>query len=516
MKELSFGKRRIVLDGKGGVRSGLAEFFANLTGRKYFVLLVVGIIAAFSIYGASKIIIDNVMIEYFKNDTDIFKSDKFIREKFGGSKIVSVVVEADSTEMLLHPDSLGAVDDLGRYLERQVGEVGKVMGFTDLVKRINQVFNTGESPEGLTAAAAPADSGEFGFGSFDDFDAGSEVFDSDQFGFGDFGFGTFDDTDTAAADGAVVEAGSVFGSRVYTLDEIAALLDKAASSGADRSITGDKLVGEFKRLVNFEGAAYYEIPRDPARYGKQSPEELSRLVSNYLVLLAGNIDDYANDPLEPTSIKTTVQMRTTGQADTDRGVAEINNFVKANFPAGVRVIVGGSAMVEGSTNTLVVQSQLTSVIFSIIAMFIIMTISYRSAAAGVISTIPLSILILINFAAMGFLGIKLNLATAMISSISIGVGIDYTIHFIEAYKREYRLSEGKGDFIKRAYYVSGAAIIVDALSVGLGFAVLLLSHFNMLMEFGLLVALAMIISALSGLIIVPALLSIFKPKFIEE
>jgi predicted RND superfamily exporter protein len=104
----------------------------------------------------------------------------------------------------------------------------------------------------------------------------------------------------------------------------------------------------------------------------------------------------------------------------------------------------------------------------------------------------------------------------MISSVSIGVGIDYTIHFIEAYKHEYRLSGGEGDFLKRAYYVSGTAILVDTLSVGLGFAVLWFSNFVMLQDFGLLVCLAMIISALSGLVIVPALLGFFKPKFIRE
>jgi predicted RND superfamily exporter protein len=117
---------------------------------------------------------------------------------------------------------------------------------------------------------------------------------------------------------------------------------------------------------------------------------------------------------------------------------------------------------------------------------------------------------------MGYLRIKLNLATAMISSVSIGVGIDYTIHFIEAYKREYKRSGGVGDFLKQAYYVSGTAIIVDTLSVGLGFAVLWFSNFIMLRDFGLLVCLAMMISALSGLIIVPALLGAFKPKFISQ
>jgi predicted RND superfamily exporter protein len=486
--------------GGGGLRDRVARFFTAISLRRGAVLCVVAAVAFLSIYGTSKIVIDNVMVEYFKSGTDIYRSDQFIREKFGGSKILNVVVEADDPEILLHPDSLGALDSLGRYLEHRVSEVGNVMGFTDLIKRINQVLNVGASPRGLDPVAGAPEPLAFW-----DADAGEES----SAGEGDYGWEEDDGWEEDYGGGAEED-------RVYSIGEIARLLNLAAGAGMDRSISAEELVKEFHRLVNYEGYSYYEIPRDPRRYGKTTGEELSLLISSYLFLLSGDISSYANNALEPTSIKTTVQLRTTGQEDTDRGTQAIRRFVEANFPKNVKVIVGGSALVEGATNTLVVQSQLISVIFSIIAMFVIMTVSYRSLAAGGIAIIPLSILILANFAAMGFLHIKLNLATAMISSVSIGVGIDYTIHFIEAYKHEYRISGGRGDFLKRAYYVSGTAILVDTLSVGLGFAVLWFSNFVMLQDFGLLICLAMMISALSGLIIVPALLGIFKPKFIRE
>jgi predicted RND superfamily exporter protein len=507
--------REIRLGGSGRdgiVRNKIALFFTAVEGRRGLVLCAVAAAALLSVYGASKVVIDNVMVEYFKSSSDIYQSDKFIREKFGGSKIISVVLEAEMPEILLHPDSLGALDDLGRYLERRVPEVGNVMGFTDLVKRINQVLNAGESPEGIAPApAAPAPLSFWDFDSGDWEDDGWEDEES-----GDWEDGGWEDGGFAGEEPEPLPEAGGPPDRVYSIGEIAGLLDLASKAGAERDLSAGELVEEFQRLVNYEGYSYYEIPRDPRRYGKTTKEELSRLVSNYLLLLSGNISDYANDPLEPTSIKTTVQMRTTGQADTNRGIREIRRFAEANFPKNIRVIVGGTALVEGATNTLVVQSQLISVIFSVIAMFIIMTAAYRSFAAGAVAAVPLSILILGNFAAMGFLNIKLNLATAMISSVSIGVGIDYTIHFIEAYKHEYRLSGGAGDFLRRAYYISGTAILVDTLSVGLGFAVLWLSNFIMLRDFGLLVCLAMMISALSGLIIVPALLGLFKPKFIRE
>jgi predicted RND superfamily exporter protein len=102
----------------------------------------------------------------------------------------------------------------------------------------------------------------------------------------------------------------------------------------------------------------------------------------------------------------------------------------------------------------------------------------------------------------------------MVASVSVGVGIDYTIHCLEAYKREFRASAGGGDFLRRTFISSGRAIIINAVSVGAGFAVLLFSRFTMLADLGLLIAITMFSSALVSLTILPALLGILKPKFV--
>ncbi|MDR3172184.1 MAG: MMPL family transporter [Treponema sp.] len=481
----------------------IMDFLMGLALKPYPVLIGGAILVVVSFYGGSKLVIDNVFVEYFKPNTDIVKSENFIREKFGGSKVISVVVEADSPEILLHPDSLCAMDGLSTYLLDKVPETGKVMGFTDLIKRINQVFNADESPSGIVRSAQVAVNSEASFG-FDD--AGTES--DSAFGFGGFGFDTPEEPELPEP---------LLASTPHSAPSLfipLSLLDQAETSAGDRSMDTAELVWELKRLTNYEGAAYYEIPADPARYGKRDPQELQGLVSNYLVLLSGNIDDYANDPLEPTAIRSLIQLRTVGQEDTDRAVAVIHRYVAANFPDTVRVTVGGTALVEKSTNDLVVQSVWTSMIIALVSLFLIVSAVNRSPVAGLIGVLPLSILILVNFAVMGFVGIKLNIGTSMISSLTMGIGIDYTIHFIEAYKRESQKGNQEGGFLRTVYLTSGTAILVDAVSTSLGFAVLLLSRFTMLAEFGLLVALSLLMSALVGLVLIPALLILIKPKFI--
>jgi predicted RND superfamily exporter protein len=481
-------------------RTGLSEraignFFLGITSRKKTVLLVTALVVVFSLYGVSKLIVDNVMIEYFRDETGISRSDRFIREYFGGSKEVVLVVEADTTEELLDPAVLSAVDDLSAYLTARVPAVGKVVGFTDIIKRINQVFNADEGPDGLRPIKSNEPlNDDFGFG----FDFG---FESD-----DFSTAAVSDVDLIA-ETAATEA---HGLDSYSAADLITLLDTAA--GTSSGMNGSELIRELKRLINYDGFSYYEIPADPARYGKESPAELQRLISNYLVLLSGEDSGYSNDPLEPTAIKTTIQLRTTGQQDTKAVLDIITAYIEANFPGNVRTMIGGGALQEGAVTDLIVNAQIVSVAISVLMVFIIVALSSHSVAAGIIAAVPLAIAILCNFAAMGFLGIKLNIGTALIASLAVGIGIDYTIHFIESFKREYQ--SGGTDFLRRAFSSCGKAILINAVSVGAGFSVLAFSRFKILAEFGALIALSMVITAVVSLTVIPVLLITVKPNFI--
>jgi len=211
-----------------------------------------------------------------------------------------------------------------------------------------------------------------------------------------------------------------------------------------------------------------------------------------------------------------IQLRTVGQIDTDRAIDAIHAYVNERFPKDMKVEIAGTALVEKSLNALVVQSQLVSVALSLLMVFLILSVYYRSAIAGLIGLAPLSISILTNFAVMALVGIKLNIGTAMVASIAVGIGIDYTIHYMAAYHHEYLLTGGGGSFLRRTFLTSGKAILFNAVSVGAGFAVLALSQFNILAELGILIALTMGTSALVSLTLLPVLLIMINPAFIRR
>ena len=497
-------------EGSNTLSARLADFFCVIARKKKTTLFVGFAVTAFSVMGISRLVIDNVMVEYFRKDSPIVKSDEYIRKYFGGTKNISVVVRGEKPGDVLMPDVLAAMDGLSTYLMTKVPEVGKTTGFTDLVKRINQVFNADESPDGLSrtvgAAALESDSG---------------------FGFGFAEAGSAEDG-TAAPAGALAPAEAMAEATAPaeaipagpsgSLDQLrlVTLLSEALAHGSERGMSGDELVAALAKETNYRGAAYYEIPSDPARYAKEDAEGLKALIGNYLVLLSGDLSSFADDPLEPTSVRMNVQLRTVGQKDTDRAILAIREYVAENFPERVTVEIGGNALVEISLNNLVVRSQLSSVASSLLMVFLILAFYYRSAIAGLIALTPLAISILINFGVMGYFGVKLNIGTAMVASIAVGVGIDYIIHYMAAYRHEYlRKKEGR-DFLRRTFLTSGKAIIFNAASVGAGFAVLAFSRFNMLAYFGGLVTLTMATSSLVSLTVLPVLLDVLKPAFIRK
>jgi hypothetical protein len=137
---------------------------------------------------------------------------------------------------------------------------------------------------------------------------------------------------------------------------------------------------------------------------------------------------------------------------------------------------------------------------------------FRSFKLGCYSVVPLVVPIFLNFGIMGLTGIKLNAATAVIASLAIGIGIDYSIHFLSRYRHEITMQGSVEKAIERSLHTSGRAILYNALAVAAGFLVLVPSNFVIISQLGILVALVMITTSLASLTLLPAILKVFPPR----
>ncbi|UYO98847.1 MMPL family transporter [Oceanotoga sp. DSM 15011] len=180
------------------------------------------------------------------------------------------------------------------------------------------------------------------------------------------------------------------------------------------------------------------------------------------------------------------------------------------------VRITGIPILANEVNDMIFDNQTKSMILAYLFVFIIFSIQMRSIFVGLLSLIPISLTILSNFGIMGMTGISLNAATVTIASITIGAGIDYTIHYLTRFKIEYANLGDKFQAAVKTSATSGKAIIINSLAVVLGFATFIFSDIGMLRQFGILTASAMIIAPILTLTIFPMVMTLLSDKILGK
>jgi hypothetical protein len=194
----------------------------------------------------------------------------------------------------------------------------------------------------------------------------------------------------------------------------------------------------------------------------------------------------------------------------------INNKINELKKDDKSIKTGGFSLILTETGKIMIKGQVSSMIAAFISIFIIISLLFKSIKAGVLGVIPLFISITILFGFMGLSGMKINIASAMLSSILIGIGIDYTVHFLWRYKSE--LKRNKYNYQKavtKTIETTGRGIIFNALSVMIGFIALMTSDFVPIIQFGYLVVFSVFTCLVGSIILVPSICLIYKPKFLE-
>ena len=202
----------------------------------------------------------------------------------------------------------------------------------------------------------------------------------------------------------------------------------------------------------------------------------------------------------------TFQLKSDNSKAINSAIAIIDTFEDDFAKNGVSLKYAGSGYKGLVFTDLILEGQIMSLILSLIIVIVLLSFMFKKFVVGLIGAVPIIITALISFGTMGFLNIPLNTTTALLSSIAIGIGIDYAVHLIEQYRTN---AEKTGDKIltaKKTMAHSGRAIIFNAIVVIAGFMVLLFSVFPPNRELGALVSLNMFTSLVGTLTIMLVLL----------
>ena len=190
----------------------------------------------------------------------------------------------------------------------------------------------------------------------------------------------------------------------------------------------------------------------------------------------------------------------------------MDKYIKENSTEDCQISITGMPSVYVRMSESLLSSQASSLIIAILLVLVIVGLMLKSFSKGVYATIPIIVTIIILFGFMGFTGIALDIATVLVASVALGIGIDYSIHVITHFNHSLEETGDINKALEDTIMISGKAIVINVISVASGFLVLLFSQMVPLQNFGLLVALSMVGSGLGALTLLPVILVLTNKK----
>jgi predicted RND superfamily exporter protein len=273
--------------------------------------------------------------------------------------------------------------------------------------------------------------------------------------------------------------------------------------GVSQATSVADVVRELNRALNMGEDEYYTIP------------ETRQAVAQELLLFTlqggSSVDSLVSFNFDKAIVSARVESVSSEQLR--RTIRRLEEYVQANYPSDGDLQV----KVVGIPNVMLVladrfrDSQIYSLAISIVTCGIIVSVLMGSWLAGIVSILPLILTVAVNFGVMGYGGVPLDAVTTMIASIAVGIGIDYSIHYVSRYLLEIEAGRDQSLAIAITSSTAGRGIFFNALTLIVGFAMLAFSHFRAIDVFGYLIALTMLTSSLSSLTIVPAILRLLPP-----
>jgi len=264
---------------------------------------------------------------------------------------------------------------------------------------------------------------------------------------------------------------------------------------------------QMNRALNEDQREAYQLPND------------ADLVAQYFLLYSASGDptDFEEQvDYDYRLANVRVRMDTGVYTDEKVVVEAMQEYITRDFNApGITANLSGRVNVDYHWIKRLGANHFTSVAVAMFLVWLMASLSLRSAVAGTITVIPVAMSILLIYAVMGFGGIWLAIGTSMFAAIAIGLGVDFSVHTIERLQVLIR-EQGRSfdEAIVDLYPGTGRALLFNFAALVLGFGVLTTSEVVPLIRFGSLVAVGVSASFLASMTVLPALIKAIRPAFL--
>ena len=367
------------------------------TAKPKFLLGIALGLLVLAIVGISQIRVNNNMVKWFKEKSEIRQADKIMNENLGGTSLGYLVAQTNTPEGMKEPENLKYLEGVQKDLEK-VEVVGKTTGLTDLIKRMHRVINQ-DKPE------------------------------------------------------------------------------------------------------------FEKIPED------------RKVIAQYLFMFGmatkpSTLDNLVDYPYQQANLM--VQLKTWDAQAMQKVIDRVDDYQKS-FPNGnLKFKPAGIAYFNLVWNNEVLFDMVKVFILALILVYLILSFNFRSFKWGLLSYFPLIFTIVLIYGVVGFIGKDFDMPISVLSTLSLGMAVDFAIHFIKRFKQRYETEKDLQKALIWTVERPGKGILRNALLFSLAFSVMIFASLTPYITVGIFIASLMMISAFLTLIYLPAFIVLFRRFLILE
>jgi len=508
LENFGLKKREDAAEGEAehhGVMSRMLAWVGGVTYRRAgLIMVVVGLVTAVAAYGISKIEINDNPVKWFEKSHPIRVADKKLNEHFAGTYMAYLAFEAG--EVNIRPaeyfEGFGArLDALQKKLNANL-PAEKVIKVLDALRAEARKLIEAEKTKGPWAGKA----------SREDLPAwNSKRLLESLAKLAEDKADSVEDDDEAEV---WAEAGIFIGleqsrDQVFKQPEvlryIADLQD--ALKGHDSKVGKSSSLADIVRTVYRElqggGADKYTLP-------KTAPGVAQCLMQYQNSHRPRDLWHFVTSDYRRTSLW--LQLKSGDNKDMVKVVHFVNEYTKKNTPPmGIHHKWFGLTYINVVWQDKMVAGMLQAFLGSFLVVLLMMTLLFRSALWGLLSMVPLTVTIGAIYGAIGLLGKDYDMPVAVLSSLSLGLAVDYAIHFL-ARSRELRGKHGSWkDAAAPVFGEPARAISRNVIVIGVGFLPLLFAPLVPYKTVGVFIAAILLVAGVASLLILPALIRLLEP-----
>ena len=204
-------------------------------------------------------------------------------------------------------------------------------------------------------------------------------------------------------------------------------------------------------------------------------------------------------------------------------VERIKAFARAHgTERGEYLLAGGLVGVLAAVNEVLLSGQIESIALALLVLVVCCAVAYRSMVAGMFFMVPVLLSNTLTFSYMAFAGIGMNVNTVPVAALGIGLGVDYAFYIVDGIKEALHHGRGHGQghsedlmaAIRKSLHGAGRGVLVTATTLILSVVLWSTSSLRFQAEMGMLMAIWLAISAVCALFVMPAMVYVFRPRFI--